>query len=231
MMPENKIKLAITSVLFVVFIALVIVLMTMELDLGVFKTNSLSSLNNYSKELKTLQASLTNQDTIYKNSVKSIEGAQDKYISEKKKYDTISDETIEIIKEATTQENYNIEYMWVKLGNYAKKNNLSLILAEPGNTLPSNTTPEQTTTQGTDGTSPTATGTDNNATQTPNTNTSNNTLFKIQVIGTYIDVSEFIFEVENDRELRFKLDNIKMELVEGSNIKTTFDVKNLIIKK
>ena len=37
--------------------------------------------------------------------------------------------------------------------------------------------------------------------------------------------------IENDTELRFKLDNISMEYVSGTTIKTTFDVKNMIIKK
>ncbi|MEG0872568.1 MAG: hypothetical protein RSG48_01190, partial [Clostridia bacterium] len=66
----------------------------------------------------------------------------------------------------------------------------------------------------------------------PNTDKSNaDTVFKIQVSGSYIDVSDFIFEVENDKDLRFKLDNISIEYVSGNKIKANFDVKNLSIKK
>ena len=54
---------------------------------------------------------------------------------------------------------------------------------------------------------------------------------KIQVKGSYMDISDFIFEVENDKALRFKLDNISIEYVSGTTIKANFDVKNLIIKK
>ena len=54
---------------------------------------------------------------------------------------------------------------------------------------------------------------------------------KIQLQGSYIDISDFIFEVENDDELKFKLDNIRIEYVEGTTIKATIDVKNTIIVK
>ena len=36
-------------------------------------------------------------------------------------------------------------------------------------------------------------------------------VLQIQVTGSYLDLSDFIFEVENDDELNFKLDNILME--------------------
>ena len=46
-----------------------------------------------------------------------------------------------------------------------------------------------------------------------------------------MNVSDFVFAVENDNELKFKLDNISMEYLSGTSIKATFDVKNMIIKK
>ena len=46
-----------------------------------------------------------------------------------------------------------------------------------------------------------------------------------------MNTSDFIFEVENDTSLRFKLDNISMDYVQGTTIKTTFDVKNITVNK
>lgn len=70
---------------------------------------------------------------------------------------------------------------------------------------------------------------DNKQETPPAPQTSNN--FKIQVRGTYLKVADFVFQVENDKTLRFKLDNIVMQLASGNEIIATFEVKNLVIKK
>lgn len=38
-------------------------------------------------------------------------------------------------------------------------------------------------------------------------------------------MSDFVFEVENDKELRFKLDNMEVTYVSGTTIKAKFNVK------
>ena len=138
--------------------------------------------------------------------------------------------------------------MWIKLGNYAKTNNLGIVLVEPGGTQGStDTSTNTTTTPATKSTSETNTNTTTTTSDTTNTTTDvpsanidgetsdetqdSENILKIQVTGSYINVSDFIFEVENDKDLKFKLDNISIEYVSGRTIKATFDVKNTIILK
>lgn len=220
------------------------------------------------------------QDTYY-STVNKLESTEEEYNKQKNKYNSISDETVDIIKEATTEESYNIDYMWITLGNYAKKNNLEIVLVEPGGTASSNSsndtkssnssssnssnTNNATTTTTTTTTTNTNTNTNTNSNANTNTNTNSTTantstsgnastasnnsttngtnstgnnsdsnsgsVLKVQITGSYMNISDFIFEIENDTSLRFKLDNISMDYVEGTTIKTTFDVKNVVVNK
>ena len=213
----------------IVIIGLIASIFFIDLDLGIFKVVSKDTLLAQYDSIKVLDTKLINAKTNYDTSIKSLETSKSDFKKQKDQYDAITDETIAIIKEATTDEKYNIEYMWIKLGNYAKSNNLTLSLVEPGGT-------EQavSTTTGTTPAPTTATSTTTSTTTTPTTSpttgaasTSSGGEFTIKVKGNYIDVSDFIFELENDDELRFKLDKIKMEYAGSNEITATFAVKNL----
>lgn len=249
-------KIIIISVCLVCLIALILIALFVDLDLKIVKFTSINSLLNKHSELSQYEAKLTKKQDEYNNTVKKMDDIKETFESEKTKYDSISDETVNIIKEATTEENYNIEYMWIRLGNYAKSNNLSIVMAEPGGSFDeanenkngsssstssttsgstsSTTTTTTTSTSNNANSNNTSSNTNNNGTASDSSasqNSSPNTIFKIQVSGSYLDVSDFIFEVENDKALRFKLDNISMDYVSGTTIKASFDVKNLIINK
>ena len=156
--------------------------------------------------------------------------------------------------------------MWIKLGNYAIKNNLSIVLVEPGGasdtssatktdstesgettstpvssssqaTTNQATTNQTTTNQTTDSTSQSSASDtvqsankSDDATDTDTSDANGDKTLKINISGTYMNVSDFIFEVENDSELKFKLDNISMQPT-GDGVSATFDVKNMIIVK
>lgn len=243
-MTDDIKRIVIVSSCLVVLIGLIVLVALLDVDLKIVKFNSVESMLKKHDELKAVEGQLAQKEVEYKNAVKKVQDMQSTFDSEKNKYEAISDETINIIKEATTEENYNIEYMWIRLGNYAKSNNLTIIMAEPGGTFDNTTKKEEetkdgaksastdkTTTTTGDATKVATTSTSDGATnQSANTPTSN-TLFKIQVSGSYLDVSDFIFEVENDKALRFRLDNISMDYVSGTTIKASFNVKNLIINK
>ena len=243
-MTDDIKRIVIVSSCLVVLIGLIVLVALLDVDLKIVKFNSVESMLKKHDELKAVEGQLAQKEVEYKNAVKKVQDMQSTFDSEKNKYEAISDETINIIKEATTEENYNIEYMWIRLGNYAKSNNLTIIMAEPGGTFANTTKKEEetkdgaksastdkTTTTTGDATKVATTSTSDGATnQSANTPTSN-TLFKIQVSGSYLDVSDFIFEVENDKALRFRLDNISMDYVSGTTIKASFNVKNLIINK
>ena len=260
-MTDDIKKIVIVSSCLVLLIGLVVLAVLYDVDLKIFKFNSIETLIGKHDELKVAEGQLKEKKVEYNNTIKKVEDMQTTFDSEKKKYEAISDETINVIKEATTEENYNIEYMWIRLGNYAKSNNLTIVMAEPGGTFEptettdkdsdknkdskkssttattdktnTSTTNKETTSNGTTtSTGSTETTSTTNASETNNNQTNDsNTLFKIQVKGSYLDVSDFIFEVENDKALRFRLDNISMDYVSGTTIKATFNVKNLIINK
>lgn len=285
-MIENK-KLIIFEVIAgLIVIALIVCIFVVDVNFGIFKAVSEKTLFSQYSTIQSLDTKLTNAKTNYDASIKAVELSKSDYKKQKDQYDAISDETIAIIKDATTQETYNIEYMWVKLGNYAKANNLTLTLNEPGGTSSAATTTNTTsgTATGSAGASVTNTNssssssstgasttsstttnttTNNTTNNTTNSTTTNNTTnsatttnttnsttktnstmaasttsattattsasneLTIKVKGNYIDVSQFIFELENDSELRFKLDNIKMEYAGNNQITATFSVKNL----
>ena len=258
---------------FVAIIATSVILILIFTLLGALFIPSVQNLIQKYGEAKKADTELSAAQDTYYSTIQKLEGAQDEYNKQKNKYNSISDETIDIIKEATTEESYNIEYMWITLGNYAKKNNLEIVLVEPGGTATTDTssdaknsngsnsnnsatTTTTTTTTNTNNTTANntatttnntttnnstnsnATTTNNNQTSTDGTNsTSDNTTsssgsaLKVQLTGSYMNISDFIFEIENDTSLRFKLDNISMDYVEGTTIKTTFDVKNVVVNK
>lgn len=254
-MNDSTKRIIITSSILVSLLVLTIGVMLFDLDLKIIKFTSIKSLVGKHREITEVEEKLSNQEAEYKNEINSGKLQQKEFHDENAKYNAISDDTINIIKEATTKENYNIEYMWIRLGNYAKSNNLKIVLAEPGNTI-KEVTDEKNKTNSKTGTSETSQTTNDTQASSSSSNAStdqsavensssnlqkdsnnnlaannNETLFKIQVAGSYLDVSDFIFEVENDKELRFKLDNISMDYVSGTTIKASFNVKNLIINK
>lgn len=219
MLRENKNIIVAILVLVVLSIFLILLLLV---DIPVLNTLSIKGILNKRSELMQKEAELVKEQDSYKKFIANVENLKNDYQKEKTKYEAISDETIKIITDANTTEKYSLEYMWIKLGNYATKNNLTIVMVEPGNTNTLNEG-EQTTDQ--------SVVEQNNKKEDTKAVADNSGVLQIQVTGSYIDLSDFIFEVENDTELRFKLDNISMQLVSGTTIKTTFDVKNIIINK
>ena len=272
---NNKKMIIVTSIL-AISIILLLVFMLLGVNLVLFRIPSVSYLLNEYNLVKKAEKELNTTQENYYNATNNLEKAQSEYNKQKNKYNSISDETINIIKEATTEETYNLEYMWIKLGNYAKKNNLEIVMVEPGgqmdsssqntgsttttsnnasttaNNNTSNTTTTTTTTATNNTSNTTTTNTNTNTTttttsgnnastenkdnktsdnKTSNTSSTDSSVLKIQVTGSYMNTADFIFEVENDTALRFKLDNISMDYVKGTTIKTSFNVKNIVVNK
>ena len=245
MISENTKRILIVTLLTLVVTALLVTSLLVDVDLKVFKLNSVDSLFKLRDDLIATQKQLATAENAYKQAIEENTTGQTSFTTEKKKYEAISDETIKTIKDATTQENYSIEYMWIKLGNYATANNLSIAIADPGTALASDKTSTTTTSITTTSSDEeeksneavtTSSDEDSQAVSTSSDESSESnenveTLFTIRVGGSYLDVADFVFEVENDKELKFKLDNISMDYVSGNNISAKFNVKNLIIKK
>lgn len=245
-MTLNNKKMIIISSILGVTVILTILLMLLGGNLVIVKISSISSLISEYGLVKKSEKDLSTAQETYYTTISNLEKAESDYNRQKNKYNSISDETINVIKEATTEESYNLEYMWIKLGNYAKKNNLEIVMVEPGgkqstntnnsnrgsstNNTNSNSTATTTTTTSSSTTN-NSTNSSTNSPSDPLAFTSNSSALKIEVKGSYMNISDFIFEVENDTSLRFKLDNISMDYVEGTTVKASFDVKNIVINK
>jgi septal ring-binding cell division protein DamX len=237
-MSKSKKYLIAEVIVVLAIIGLVVSIFFIDLDLGIFKVVSKDTLLSQYKSIKDLDTNLLNAKTNYDNSIKSVENSKTDFTKQKEQYEAITDDTISIINEATTDEKYNIEYMWIKLGNYAKSNNLSLALVEPGGSTqtatpastdtatPTVPTTDKTTTSGGIATTPGGTTTAPTGTTDTSSGAASDEL-TISVVGNYTDVSSFIFELENDQELRFKLDKIKMEYAGSNEITASFAVKAL----
>lgn len=248
-MKSDLIKIIITSTILLILIVAIILLAIYKIDLGVFKTASLSwisernsSVSKKGKELAILEKGYDEQDS-------EIKAAEEEYETEVKRYEAISEETLQIIKDATKEQEYSLEYLWVTLGNYAKAHKLSIAIIEPSGTVGAgNTQKTGTDSQGTSnvttGTGITA-GSDGtvktkedeakdkekkeeniNVTEGLSASTDAATL---QVKGDYINLADFVYEVENDKDLRFRLDNISMKSAGGSEIIASFKIKNLAV--
>ena len=260
MFEEYK-RTIIISVIDVIIILLIALLALADINIGPIHLSSIKSIMAQDKKVKAAEAELDTAKTLYEAAVTGLESQKAKFEKEKGQYDAISDDTVNIIKEATAKENYSIEYMWIKLGNYAIKNNLSIVLVEPGGASDTSsatttdvaesgettstpvssssqaTTNQATTNQATDSTSQSSASDtvqsankSDDATDTDTSDANGDKTLKINISGTYMNVSDFIFEVENDSELKFKLDNISMQPT-GDGVSATFDVKNMIIVK
>jgi hypothetical protein len=248
-MINSKKLLIFEIVMIVVIIGLTLCIFFVDLKLGIFQIVSEKTLRSQFKLIQDLDTKLSTAKNNYDSSIKAVETSKSEFKRQKDEYESISDETISIIKEATTDEKYSIDYIWVKLGNYAKSNNLTISLVEPGGTATqaaattaTGTSQATGTTSTTGTTTPAATTTTTPVTSTTTpaatttttpaaTTTSPSNELTISVKGDYIDVSEFIFELENDVGLRFKLDKIKMEYAGSNQITATFAVKNLVFIK
>ena len=256
-MEKDNVKILICVILFLMFGGLTVLFCMLDVNLGFISTSSIEGIIAKREQLLNLESKLESTESTYTNTKNKVETSKKAFTTAKNKYEAISDETIDLIKEATTEENYDIEYMWIKLGNYASVNNLKILLVEPGGTVTETTTgdstktddadtktsttnnastPASSTTASTDAskaanTATTAAVENTTANNTTSSKTTDNTLLTVTLEGSYLNMSDFVFEVENDKELRFKLDNMEVTYVSGTTIKAKFNVKNVIMIK
>ena len=257
-MDKNIIKIIGLLVGLVLLITIIVLIAINGLTIGPLNAVSISGIADKKDSVEKAKDDLAKAESQYEINMQSLETSKKEFKTQKDAYELISDETIAAIKEATKEEEYFIEYLWITLGNYATAHNLSLAIIEPGGTVAQGTTNTNTnadtdvtnvsTGTGITGNASGVTSTENttttSSTQTENedvTNTStNNTVTNItssqndltvQVKGSYIDLADFVFEVENDQSLRFRLDNIKMNSAGGNEVITSFNVKDFTVLK
>ena len=196
------------SVTLILIIVGVVLVLTNDVDFRLFETISTTTVKYQKENVEGLMADEETETKKYEKQLDALSSAQNSYKAAKQKYDAIDKATIELVQEATADEKYFIEYLWIVLGNYARDNDLMIDIVTPSS--------KKDTTEG-------------NATNIDVTVDKN--AIKIIVQGRYANVADFVYEVENDKELKFKLDNIKMTYTKNNAIQATFNVLNLKVKK
>ena len=238
-------KIIIMSTVLLIIIVLITLAMIFDVDFLLFKNLSIAGIGKTKNDVETLIAQEEVEEQNLITSKDNLAKAKTNFEEAKTTYENIDEATIATVQEATKNENYFIEYLWVVLGNYAKINNLGIDIVTPGSAKQSTTNSSNTTDNETSTTVTTPTGETVASGTTQNTNKENtetttekeldtsvkDNAIKIVVRGRYSNVADFVFDVENDKELRFKLDNITMTYLKDNSIEATFNVLSLNVKK
>ena len=200
---KKYVKLIVLSVVLLVLILLITLVMIFDVNLLLFNNLSIAGIQEKKVAVEELMAEEQKEETNYSNAKDALKKSKDSFDLAKEKYENIDDSTIAIVQEATKEEKYFVEYLWIVLGNYAEANGLNIDIITSA------------TTNSTSGSASTTTSAKNG--------------IKIVIEGRYANVADFVFDVENNKELRFKLDNIKMTYLRNNLIQATFDVLSLAV--
>lgn len=220
-----------------IFAGLVIVLilvMLLNLNLGFVKTLSISNIGKARKSLETAKTLYDQEEQTAARQKLDMVTAQDAFREAKNEYSAISPDTIKIVQDVTKEQKYLIEYLWIELGDYAINNHLRMIVLEPNT---KSTFTVKTSTSGVEIVSNTTSSSNSNSSgnsQTDNASTkitinTDKSTVKIMVVGTYQNIADYVFEIENDKDLRFKLDNISMTYADNNYVIATFDVLDMSV--
>lgn len=139
-----------------------------------------------SNDVNTLERKNT---TEYNNALDRKSSAVSAFNNSKTKYDTLALEaSADEVREANKEEEYFLDYLWMKLGTYADNNDIKWI---------------------------------------PNINYEAETI-DFDITGPYIAVINFIYDLENDPELAFNIDNLVMQGGSSAQVtKAAFQVRNI----
>lgn len=218
-------KIIILLAIFLVLLGFVTYVTVVDIDFGSISTLSFFGIAEKQDLLETEELKYESNTKSFESKEAELTNVKNEYTEEKEKYESISDTTLNLVKEATKDVDYSIEYMWIVLGDYAYDNGLTIKIEE----VASGSTYEDTTTTS-DGEEETMTTTEDITTDSALI-TSTEKVLKLTVNGRYSDVADFVFEVENDKSLKFKLDNISMKYSSDNAITATFDIYGLTINK
>ena len=215
-------KLITLSIVLVLLIALITLAMIYEVDFVLFKNLSIAGIQEKKMSVETLMQKQTQEEENNATAKSTLQKSKNSFDVAKQEYENIDESTITIVQEATKEVKYFIEYLWIVLGNYANANGVDIAIITPGSTVAQNTDSSTNTNTG----NTTDTNANVSGSLSPLTSGA-----KISIKGRYANVADFVFDVENDKSLKFKLDNIKMTYSGNNQITATFDVLSLSVLK
>jgi len=212
-------KLIILSTVLLVLIALITLAMIFDVDLILFRNLSIAGIQEKKLSVETLMQKQTLEETNNTVAKSELQIAKNSFDVAKEAYENIEESTIEIVQEATKEEKYFIEYLWIVLGNYSAANKVGINITTPGSTTQSEDKNKDKDSK----------VTEEAEEDIEDVAMSSGNGIKITVEGRYANIADFVFDVENDKSLRFKLDNIKMAYSGDNKVKATFDVLSLAV--
>lgn len=188
------------KLLMLVLIGLLIVLSAYIVIIG-FEIDKIEILSYRGIQAKNLQLDETIQESSklaekdYRQAVNTVNESSKKLEQVKKEYEDMTSISSEgDIQSAAQMERYEVETLWVKLGNYATSEGAIVRID---------------ILQG---------------------NTSGSYNLKFTVTGSYISITDFISDIENDSTLGFKIEEFKM-VPSGNDLQATFTCKEIAIKE
>ena len=118
------------SVLIGIVIIIIIVALVNGIKIGDFQIKSIAMIKDDSDELESLIANVNQKEQVtYKSEIDNLEKKATELKKQKEDYaDLILYNSDEENSNINLYENYEIEYLWTKLGNYATKNELIMKL-------------------------------------------------------------------------------------------------------
>lgn len=169
---------------------------------------SVTELGSSSKELSTAAAQLEkNNTTDYENKKNSLQKAIKDYQTTKQEYESLiaqySIGNADDILASEIKDIYDVDFLWTIVGNYATEEGIKLKFDINKNV---------------------------NSASSIN-NTSNNYIvcdLKFTITGNYINLTDFIYDLEDDDRLNFEINDFTMQM-DGTNLQVTLTVKEVKI--
>lgn len=185
------------KILFIILIALLAVgagfIISDGLELGDFQVWGIKDIIAQDENIDNKNAELSNLVSVsYPNTLQNLESSSQTLASTKKDYE---DKSILVSNNRyyMQTEKYEIEYLWTKLGNYAKDNSVEIKI------------------------------------DVVSSGTEKLYDLKFTIAGTYVDVTDFIYDIENDSKLGFKIEDFHMA-ANGEGVQGSFTCKEISIK-
>lgn len=184
------------KILFIILIVLLAVgagiIIANGFELGNFQVWGVKEIIAQNETIDKKNSELSNLVSVsYPNTLQELETSSQTLTSTKKDYE---DKAILVSnnKYYMQTEKYEIEYLWTKLGNYAKDNNVQIKI------------------------------------DIVNSSTEKLYDLKFTIAGTYAGVTDFIYAVEGDSKLGFKIEDFHMA-ANGEGVQGTFTCKEISI--
>ena len=198
------------AVLAILILVLVFFLVRDGLSIGkinILGVTEIQALNGQVDQKIAEATELTQQDFNAEN--QKLNDALEDVATQRERYETVlAQSSKEDIQEALTQEKYEVEKLWISIGNYADEHNVKVNM------------------QITNSSSGIAEVKDLRF--TVNGSYVGITDLRFTVNGSYVGITDFIYDLEDDAELEFKIENFNMTPdVEKGNLKSTFVVRDI----